>query len=77
METPLAVLKKAQELVESFGDHFNYLGIYQGKQVYKYVFPKGLRSGFPYLFLYDERKKDVKEITGIDGLEIIRNTQNQ
>lgn len=77
METPVTVLKKAKELVESFGNHFNYLGIYQNKQVYKYVFPEGLRSGFPYLFLYDERKKDVEEITGIEAFEVIRSIQNQ
>ena len=71
MDIPQAVKDKAKELIESFGEDFVNLGLYQGKQAYKFVFPKGIRTGFPYLFLYDEQTKDADKITGIEAMRII------
>lgn len=71
MEVPQVVKEKAKELIDTFGKHFEKLGIYEGKQVYKFVFPQGFRTGFPYVYLYDEQTKDVEVVTGIKALEII------
>lgn len=71
MEIPPAILDKAKDLIATYGVHFERLGLYNGCLVFKYVFPKGLRTGFPYVFLYDEKTKKVEEITGIEALEII------
>lgn len=71
MKVPQAVKDKAKELIETFGEHFEKLGIYQGKQVYKFVFPQGSRTGFPYLYLYEEQTNLAEEITGIKALEIL------
>lgn len=71
MEVPQAVKDKAKELIETFGEHFEKLGIYQGKQVYKFVFPQGSRTGFPYLYLYEEQTNLAEGITGIKALEIL------
>lgn len=71
MEIPQAVKDKAKEFIDNFGDHFDKLGLYQGKQVYKFVFPEGLRTGFPYVYLYDEQTKVVEVITGIKALAFL------
>lgn len=71
MEVPQAVKDKAKELIETFGEHFEKLGIYQGKQVYKFVFPQGSRTGFPFVFLYDKQMDTVDEITGFEALDLL------
>ncbi len=71
MEVPQAVKEKAKELIDTFGEHFEKLGIYQDKQVYKFVFPQGFRTGFPYVYLYDEQTNIAEKITGIKALEIL------
>lgn len=71
MEIPQVVKDKSKDLIETFGENFEKLGIYQGKQVYKYVFPEGSRTGFPYVYLYDEQTKVVEVVTGIKALSFL------
>lgn len=71
METPQAVLDSAKELIDTFGEHFDKLGLYQGKQAYKFMFPEGSRTGFPYVYLYDEQTKVVEVVTGIKALSFL------
>lgn len=68
MAIPQAVLDKAKELIEYYGENFESLGVHQGKQVYKFVFPLGERTGFPYVYLYDEQTNEVEKITGINAI---------
>lgn len=75
MEVPQAVKEKAKEFIDTFGEHFEKLGIYQDKQVYKFVFPQGSRTGFPYVYLFDKQTKDCEVVTGIKALEIITSVQ--
>lgn len=71
MEIPQVVKDKAKDLIETFGENFEKLGIYQGKQVYKFLFPEGSRTGFPYVYLYDEQTKAVEVITGIKAIALL------
>lgn len=71
MKTPIAIQKKAQALINSFGDCFDKIGEYNGKHVYIYVFPEGVRTGFPIVFLYDEVANNVEEITGIEAMTLL------
>lgn len=74
-QIPQAVLDSAKELMESFGEHFYILGLYQGKQVYQFVFPEEIRTGFPFVFLYDKHTNEVEKITGIKAMEILSSIQ--
>lgn len=71
MEVPQAVKEKAKELIDTFGEHFEKLGIYEGKQAYKFVFPEGSRTGFPYVYLYDEQTMVVEVVTGIKAISLL------
>ena len=68
---PQAVLDNAKELIESFGEHFIIRGLYQGKQVYQFVFPKETATGFPFVFLYDGLTNEVESITGIGAIQLL------
>jgi hypothetical protein len=72
METPKAVIKAAGWLAESFGTKFEYLGQYNGREAFVFVFPKDEFTGFPFVYLYNEDKDRAQEVTGYDALDIIR-----
>ena len=65
---PAQVKKAAAELIEIYGDSIEYIGIYKGKQVYLYRFPKDVETGFPFYFLYDGRSVDV--VSGFEALDL-------
>ena len=65
---PEQVKKAAAELIESYGDSIEYIGIYKGKQVYLYRFPKDVETGFPFYFLYDGKSVDV--VSGFEALDL-------
>ena len=65
---PEQVKKAAAELIESYGDSIDYIGIYKGKQVYLYRFPEDVETGFPFYFLYDGRSVDV--VSGFEALDL-------
>ena len=65
---PEQVKKAAAELIEIYGDSIEYIGIYKGKQVYLYRFPKDVETGFPFYFLYDGRSVDV--VSGFEALDL-------
>lgn len=73
METiPQLVIDKAKNLVEKFGKNFRLLEKQNGKSFYVYVFPEKERTGFPYIFIYNEQDSTVEEITGIKALKMLR-----
>lgn len=68
---PQVVKDKAKKLVEQYGDNIRFVGIKGGHAIYSFVFPKNVRTGFPYVYLYNEKDNSVEEITGIRALEIL------
>lgn len=73
METiPQLVIDKAKDLVEKYGKNFRLLEKKNGKSIYVYEFPQNERTGFPYIFIYDEEDSAVEEITGIKALKMLR-----
>ena len=68
---PESVIKKAQELVNLYGDTLSYVGEYKGNDVYQFVFPEDSETGFPFIYLHDLPNDQVVEITGFDALDII------
>lgn len=71
MEIPVEVLQMAQCLTDLFDNDFLYLGDYKGFDAYKFVFPKDVCTGFPFVYLYDKSHEKVVEVTGHDALDII------
>ena len=65
---PAQVRIAAAQLIESYGDSIEYIGIYKGKQVYLYRFPKDVETGFPFYFLYDGKSVDV--VSGFEALDL-------
>ncbi len=66
---PTQVLKAAEELVSMYGKNFAYLGLYEGKDAWNFLFPEGTETGFPFVYLYSDDK--VEEITGFDALHVV------
>lgn len=69
METPQQVKEAAKDLINTYGDSFQYLGEYDGCDVFKYQFPKEEDVGFPILFLW--RDGSTREVSDSDSLHII------
>ena len=65
---PAQVKKAAAQLIESYGDSIEFIGIYKGKQVYLYRFPEDVETGFPFYFLYDGNSVDV--VSGFEALDL-------
>ena len=74
-QIPQAVLDSAKELIDSFGEHFNRFGLFRGKLVYKFEFPKDVATGFPFVFLYDEKTNEAEKFTGMKAMEILSSIQ--
>ncbi len=70
MEIPQAILDKARDLIDTYGENFTYHGLYQDKNVFQFVFPEGMKTGFPYFYLYDDLINEVEEVTGIKALDL-------
>lgn len=70
-EIPQIVIKKAQSLIERYGQSIGYLGNYKNAEYYVFRFPDDTVTGFPFVYVYYPQKEEVFEITGSDALEII------
>lgn len=70
-DIPKSVIKEAEGLIDLYGNNFDYLGEYQERDAYLFVFPKNKLTGFPFVFLYDTKDQNVETITGFDALDII------
>ncbi len=70
-EIPEKVIKKAQNLIDQYGQCIEYLGDYKNSEYYVFRFPDGTITGFPFVYVYFFQKDEVIEITGHDALEII------
>ena len=73
---PLEVIQEAEELVDMFGLHFKYLGKKENQEVYSFVFPEDIETGYPFVYVY-EPGKGAFEITGEKALDIIMLSNNE
>ena len=71
MKTPSAVLRKASGLIKMYGEHFEYLGRRDRVDAFRFVFPEDRDTGFPFVYLYEEERDAVSEVTGFEALDII------
>lgn len=66
---PQIVKNAAKDLIEIYGDKFDYLGKYEGADAYAFSFPEDSCTGFPIVYLVKDGKVDV--ITDSPALFII------
>lgn len=69
MKVPEQIKSEARWLIEQYGDSFDYLGNYEGQEVYLFKFPEDSCTGFPFVYLFKDGL--VTEITGFESLDII------
>lgn len=67
--TPQIVKDKARWLIDKYGCNFEYIGQHEGKNVYMFIFPNDIETGFPFIYLWD-RGDDIVELTGFEALDI-------
>lgn len=61
-QIPQIVKDAASDLIEMFGDNFDYLGKYEGADVYMYHFSEEVTVGGPFVYLYKDGA--VERLTG-------------
>lgn len=69
VKIPQIVKNAAKDLIEIYGDKFDYLGKFEGADVYVYQFPDGACTGFPFVYLVKDDKVEV--ISEFRALDII------
>ncbi len=76
-EIPQEVIKKAQSLIEQYGQCIDYLGDYKNAEYYVLHFPDGTITGFPFVYVYFLQMDEVIEVSGSDALDIIGKFEKQ
>ena len=71
MKIPQAVITEAQGLIDQYGCHLDYLGKYEDRDAYLFVFPDDEETGFPFVYLYDSKSDFATEITGFEALNLV------
>ena len=67
VKVPQIVKDAAKYLVDLYGDKFEYLGKYEGADVYVYQFPDGIVTGFPFVYLVkDDKLEEISEFLAVD-----------
>mgnify|MGYP003288088134 CR=1 FL=1 len=56
---PQIVKNAAKDLIEIYGDRFDYLGKFEGAEAYAFSFPEDSFTGFPFVYLVKDGKVDV------------------
>lgn len=69
VKIPQIVKDAAKDLIEIYGDKFDYLGKFEGAEAYAFSFPEDSCTGFPFVYLVKDDK--VEEISGFLALDII------
>lgn len=72
---PHPVLKAAKHLINHYGERLVLIGSYANQEVYVFSFPDDVETGFPFLYLLDEKKQTAREITGSETLDLIGKLQ--
>ena len=68
-KVPQIVKDAARDLIDRFGDNFDYLGKFEGSDAFAYAFPEDSCTGFPFVYLVKDGKVD--EITDSPAMFII------
>ena len=68
VKIPQIVKNAAKDLIEIYGDKFDYLGKYEGADAFAFSFPEYLCAGFPIVYLVKDDKVEV--ISGFLALDI-------
>ena len=55
---PQIVKDAARDLIDRFGDNFNYLGKFEGADAYTLQVPDDLCIGYPHVYLVKDGKVD-------------------
>ena len=74
---PESVLKEAKGLIDLYGNTLEYLGDYNGYDVYLFAFPENKETGFPFVYIHDTDSNVVLEVTGFRALDIIGKFKEQ
>lgn len=69
MKVPEQIKSAAKSLIDIYGNAFDYLGKYKGKDAFVFRFPDDANTGFPCIYLFKDDK--VTEITGFEALDIL------
>lgn len=69
VKIPQIVKNAAKDLIEIYGDKFDYLGKFEGADAYVFLFPEDSCTGFPIVYLVKDGQLDV--ITDSPALFII------
>ena len=69
VKIPQIVKDAAKDLIEIYGDKFDYLGKFEGAEAYAFSFPEDSCTGFPFVYLVKDDK--VEEISGFLAIDII------
>lgn len=69
---PQLVIDEAQDLINCYGNTLAYRGVYNGCDIYQFIFPKNKEIGFPVIYLCDVQANLVLEITGFRALDILK-----
>lgn len=69
---PAKIIEAAKPLIDMYGVHFSYLGLYDGADAYVYEFPEDSETGFPFVYLLKDNS--VTEVTEHIALHIIDST---
>ena len=69
IKIPQIVKNAAKNLIEIYGENFDYLGMFEGAEAYAFSFPEDSCTGFPVVYLVKDGKVDV--ITDSPALFII------
>lgn len=59
VKIPQIVKNAAKDLIEIYGDKFNYLGKYEEAEAYAFSFPEDSSIGFPFVYLVKDGKVDI------------------
>lgn len=69
MKIPEPVKQAAQGLIDIYGLNIDYLGTYEGAEYYMFVFPEGMKTGYPEVYQYENG--EVLTLTGMAALYAI------
>lgn len=69
MKVPEEVIKAAGQLVEQYGENFEYLGRKDDTDYFLYAFPEDSCTGFPFVYAFKDG--DVDTMTGDIAFYII------
>lgn len=70
VKIPQIVKDAAKDLIEIYGDKFDYLGKFEGAEAYAFSFPEDSCTGFPFVYLVkDDKVEEISEFLAVDIID--------